>query len=448
MRVPRLARIGERAGDGLPSRHALPRQIHALEQVLRCGLAEPHLERVGPRAAALGRAETLALVHAAALPRKLGVRAAEQRVVGPEIHLDAPRRGVGPGAPKTKCIPHHPLRAPRLQVVELLGEARGIGGRRESLLRQRGRCRVMSVPAELGRESRHDHVGLEGANCADDVGQDAILVPELERLICVLRVAEVEGRREHLLGPVDPPRAQQLLRPDQPEGHAALAPDQVLPAVATRHREVGCAHLAAVREPGEEGCVLVVGMRRDHHRAAHNLEPVEREPDLRRVHRGARARVGGGHGGREDGDDSRQAAREAPARHATRNTVHPRTAGRERDGLVVRRRRWHGRDLPATETRGARAVHLAHAACAERGRDLEGAEAPAGGEFHAGQCTPRARPAAQGRASRASLAVTRGAAASRIQSRLAVSRGAFRRAAGRRRPRRPESRPWAAPRSR
>src|SRR5712692_9358316 len=81
------------------ARNARPAEIDAVEQVPLGALAQPVLEGVLPRAAALGGAEALALVHAPALARDLGVGAPEQRVVGAEVGAQARARSVRAGAP-------------------------------------------------------------------------------------------------------------------------------------------------------------------------------------------------------------------------------------------------------------------------------------------------------------------------------------------------------------
>ena len=93
-----------------------------------------------------------------------------------------------------------------------------------------------------------------------------------QRLLGTLRVAEVDGAREELLAAVDAPRGQQLLRADDAEQLALLVAEEVLSAVAARHREIAGAHEPVVAEPGDERGVLVVGMRGDVERAADDGE--------------------------------------------------------------------------------------------------------------------------------------------------------------------------------
>ena len=176
--------------------------------------------------------------------------------------------------------------ATTLTYLQLLGELRRIGRGRERLLGEHRRRGVMAVAAFAGRrEARDDHVRLEPADGPDDVREDRVVSPDRQRLLGVLREAEVDGAREELLRAVDAPRGEQLLRADDAEELALLVADQVLSAVAAREREVAGAIQPLVAEVGEQRGVLVVGMRGDVERAADDGEFLERELDLRGIER-------------------------------------------------------------------------------------------------------------------------------------------------------------------
>ena len=63
---------------------------------------------------------------------------------------------------------------------------------------------------------------------------------------------------------VDPAGRQQLLRADHTQRVTQFVADQVLPAVATREREIRRLHVLPPRQPREKPRVLVVRMRADH----------------------------------------------------------------------------------------------------------------------------------------------------------------------------------------
>src|SRR5207253_10078745 len=109
---------------------------------------------------------------------------------------------------------------------------------------------VMSVSAFAGRrEARDENVRLKTADVPDDVGEDRVVSPYLERFFRRLRVAEVESAREVLFAAVDASRCEQLLRANHTEQFALLVSEQVLSAVAARHREVSGAIEPVVRKP-------------------------------------------------------------------------------------------------------------------------------------------------------------------------------------------------------
>jgi len=135
------------------------------------------------------------------------------------------------------------------------------------------------------REARDDHVGLKAADVPDDVGQDGVVSPDLQRLVRTLREAEIERAREELFAAVDAARVEQLLRAEDAEELAFFVADEVLSAVAARHRQVGGAQQALVREVGDQRGVVVVGMRGDVHCASEDRQFPELELEFCSVSR-------------------------------------------------------------------------------------------------------------------------------------------------------------------
>ena len=112
-----------------------------------------------------------------------------------------------------------------------------------------------------------------------------IVIPDGQRLLRTFGKSEVEGAREELFAAVGAPRGQQLLRADDAEQLAFLVAEEVLSAVAARHRQVAGAIQPLVAEVGDEGGVLIVGMRGDIERAADDGEFFECELNLRGIER-------------------------------------------------------------------------------------------------------------------------------------------------------------------
>ena len=200
-----------------------------------------HRQVLDQRAAALGRAEALRLVMAPREPRQLAHRAPEQRVVCAHVH-DEPRRVHGRATGKER-VPQEPLRLPRLHRIELVGEARGVGGRGERLFGQDRRRGVVAVAGgRVGGKARDDDVGAEAADRPHDVREHRVVAPELEGLLRVLGESEIQRAREALFGAVRAARGQQLLRADHAERRTQLLADQVLAAITARHGQVRGAH--------------------------------------------------------------------------------------------------------------------------------------------------------------------------------------------------------------
>ena len=136
-----------------------------------------------------------------------------------------------------------------------------------------------------GGEARDDHVRLEAADVPDDVRENEIVIPDVQRLLRTFRKSEVESAGEELFAAVGAARGQQLLRADDAEQFAFFVAEQILAAVAAGHRQVAGAIQALVAEIGDEGGVFIIGMRGHIERAADDGELFERELDLRGIER-------------------------------------------------------------------------------------------------------------------------------------------------------------------
>ncbi len=60
--------------------------------------------------------------------------------------------------------------------------------------------------------------------------------PDLQRLGRILRISEIDRAREELFAAVDAARSEKLLRAEDAEELAFFVADEVLSAVAARHR--------------------------------------------------------------------------------------------------------------------------------------------------------------------------------------------------------------------
>ena len=263
-------------------------------------LVEPEADRGRPRQHD-ERRHALALVHAAGLAADLGVGAAEQRVEPAEVDGDGAcpgvvRAGAAPSARPAAGVPPEPAaeaegreavaevelpRLPRAQPLgQMLGEPRGVGGRRIRFAgQQRRRLMVLPAARSAGAHGR-DHVGPQGADQAHQVVQDRVAPPLVERLFAAERVAEVDGAGEELLGPVQAVRGQRFFGPQHGQGVEQLGADLVLPAFAAGGGDEGGAHPLAVAQQRQQPVDLVVGMRGDRRERPDVVELAQHQSEL------------------------------------------------------------------------------------------------------------------------------------------------------------------------
>jgi hypothetical protein len=100
-------------------------------------------------------------------------------------------------------------RPPRPELAELFGEHRGVGGESERFDGEHGGGGVMTMRGRgFRRKPGDDHVRAELADHAHDVAEDALPVPDAQRLLGILRVAEIFRAREVLPAAVHPTRGE------------------------------------------------------------------------------------------------------------------------------------------------------------------------------------------------------------------------------------------------
>ena len=255
------------------------------------GLGEPiaYAGRAGRQRDQLRHA--LALVHAARTAADLRVGGAEQRIVAAEVHRGQVRIRRRPEAeagrtgahPERKTDPEVELpRLPGRQPLgDLLREAVRIGGGVPRLAGEHRRRLVVLAAAAPLRRHGGDDVGADGADHPDEVAEDLLPPPALEGLFDAEGVSEVDGAAEVLLGPVEAMRRLQLLGPQHRQGVEQLGADLVLAAVAARRRQQYGAMALALRQPRQQGVVLVVGVGRDHQEGAGAVDLAQGDPERR-----------------------------------------------------------------------------------------------------------------------------------------------------------------------
>ena len=154
-------------------------------------------------------------MHAAAHAGDLAIRNSQHGIVCAGIHFDASRSGGGfllHFLGEAERIEKQPPRLPRLDELQLLREAAGIGRREERFFAEDGGNLVLAVSVlRRAGKAENDHVGTEAANDPHDVGKDALAAPFGESLFRRFGVAEVDGAGEELLCAIDLAGGQQLM---------------------------------------------------------------------------------------------------------------------------------------------------------------------------------------------------------------------------------------------
>ena len=140
---------------------------------------------------------------------------------------------------------------------------------------------MMLAAAVAAAQEPGDDVGPDRADVPDEVADDLVVPPLLDRLFDAEREAEIDRAREVLLGAVEAMDRQQLLGAQHAERLERLRPDLVLAAVAARRRDEHRAHALPVAQHRQQRVVLVVGVRVGLHERAGRGELAEHQ--LQRV---------------------------------------------------------------------------------------------------------------------------------------------------------------------
>ncbi len=151
---------------------------------------------------------------------------------------------------------------PRPQAfAHLFGELRRVRGGTERLGGEDACCLMVLSPASAVRTHRDDDVGSEHPDVADEISEDLLLTPLLERLLLAERVAEVDRSREVLLRAVETVGGQQFLGAEHTQRIEELGTNLVLTAVAAGRRDErhACADVARIER--QRRIVFVVRVR-------------------------------------------------------------------------------------------------------------------------------------------------------------------------------------------
>ena len=119
---------------------------------------------------------------------------------------------------------------------------------------------VLSPTRPVGAH-RDDDVGSQRADVPDEIAENLLVAPLLERFLLAERVAEVHGACEVLLGAVEAMRGEQFFGAEDAQGVKELGADLVLAAVAAGGRHERHSRADVARVEGQRRIVLVVGVR-------------------------------------------------------------------------------------------------------------------------------------------------------------------------------------------
>ena len=174
--------------------------------------------------------------------------------------------------------------------------------------------------AVFGRETRHDKIRSKFSDHPNDIRENFFPIPDAQSFLGRFGKTEIVRAGEKLAAVIDPPCGEQFLRANDTELIAQLRPDQILAAIAAGEREIGGVIECAVRPIRDQARVLIVRMRRDVEDAAEDIQFLERETNLRGIHR--LRRLGGA-------SETAQNNRREHSRHkTTRDRKHGRFATR------------------------------------------------------------------------------------------------------------------------
>ena len=122
-----------------------------------------------------------------------------------------------------------------------------------------------------------DDVRSNGADVPDEIPNDLVMPPLLDRFVDAEGESEIDRAREVLLGAIEAMDRQQLFRPQHAERLKQLGADLVLAAVAAGRGDEHRAHPLPVLQLRQQRVVLVVGVRVGLHERAGRGEPAEHQ---------------------------------------------------------------------------------------------------------------------------------------------------------------------------
>ena len=194
------------------------------------------------------------------------------------------RHGPAPGRSAEAFGLNQSRGVPGLDVAQLFGEARRVGGGGVGFPAEDRRDLVLAMAIARRPAEAQDHdIRPVAANDPDDIPENSVMAPLFKGFRGRLGEAEIDRAGEELLGAIDAPGRQQLLGTDESELRALLGADEVLPALPARHREVGGSHVTAAREIGQHRGALIVRMGRDHEHRTEFVQPMEGLLQFRRA---------------------------------------------------------------------------------------------------------------------------------------------------------------------
>ena len=162
------------------------------------------------------------------------------------------------------------------------GEPSRVTGRDECLVHGDPDRRVMTMPVGVIAAPGADHdLRLRGADRPDDLRDEAVLAPLLERLRTALAVVVVVERTEPRLAAVDRARLRGFPGAVHPKLGTGVRRDAVLTAFAARGRPADDARGIPLREHRYQGAVLIVRMRSHVQNVGSSAEAVDEADEAR-----------------------------------------------------------------------------------------------------------------------------------------------------------------------
>src|SRR5262249_10269131 len=106
----------------------------------------------------------------------------------------------------------------------------------------------------LRTKARHYHIRPKIPDDPHDVGENFVVIPDVQRFLSRLRKPEVVRSREELLGVVDAPGLEQFFCSNNAEPLAQLGSQYILTSVAARNRKISGVVKRTVRPERHQIC--------------------------------------------------------------------------------------------------------------------------------------------------------------------------------------------------